>query len=69
MIYLDTSVALAHLLAKDRAPPDALWQEPLIASRLLEYECASFDHLVGHFVGWVSAAPLQRLLPQPRCRA
>lgn len=38
MIYLDTSVALAHLLAEDQSPPDALWQEPLISSRLLEYE-------------------------------
>ena len=38
MIYLDTSVALAHLLAEDRAPPDRLWQEPLISSRLIEYE-------------------------------
>ena len=38
MIYLDTSVALAQLLAEDRSPPEALWQEPLIASRLLEYE-------------------------------
>ena len=38
MIYLDTSVALAHLLAEDRTPPEALWRERLIASRLLEYE-------------------------------
>ena len=38
MIYLDTSVALAQLLAEDRAPPSSLWVEPLIASRLLEYE-------------------------------
>ena len=38
MIYLDTSVALAHLLAEDRAPPDRLWKEPLISSRLIEYE-------------------------------
>jgi len=38
MIYLDTSVALAHLLAEDRSPPDALWAESLVASRLLEYE-------------------------------
>ncbi|HEY7665687.1 MAG TPA: hypothetical protein VH934_21425 [Xanthobacteraceae bacterium] len=38
MIYLDTSVALAHLLAQDRSPPATLWQEQLIASRLLEYE-------------------------------
>lgn len=38
MIYLDTSVALAHLLAEDRRPPNALWAEELVASRLLEYE-------------------------------
>ena len=38
MIYLDTSVALAHRFAKDRAPPDRLWGEPLIASRLIGYE-------------------------------
>jgi predicted nucleic acid-binding protein len=38
VIYLDTSVALAHLLAEDRRPPDSLWRRPLVASRLLEYE-------------------------------
>lgn len=38
VIYLDSSVALAHLLAEDRAPPKALWQQSLIASRLIEYE-------------------------------
>ena len=38
MIYLDTSVALAHLLAEDRRPPDALWKQPLVSSRILEYE-------------------------------
>ncbi|MGH6925527.1 MAG: PIN domain-containing protein [Propylenella sp.] len=38
MIYLDSSVALAQLLAEDRTPPETLWREPLIASRLLQYE-------------------------------
>ena len=38
MIYLDTSVALAHILAEDRIPPESLWQEPVTSSRLLEYE-------------------------------
>jgi hypothetical protein len=38
LIYLDTSVALAHLLAEDRSPPESLWGEQLISSRLLEYE-------------------------------
>ena len=38
MIYLDTSVALAHLLAEDHRPPVSLWHETLVSSRLLEYE-------------------------------
>jgi predicted nucleic acid-binding protein len=38
VIYLDSSVALAQLLGEGRSPPDALWQEPLVSSRLLEYE-------------------------------
>ena len=38
MIYLDTSVALAQLLAEDCSPPSSLWAGPLVASRLLEYE-------------------------------
>ncbi len=38
MIYLDTSVALAHVLVEDRTPPASLWQEPLVSSRLIEYE-------------------------------
>jgi predicted nucleic acid-binding protein len=38
LIYLDTSVALAHLLSEDRRPPDVLWTAPLVSSRLLEYE-------------------------------
>jgi hypothetical protein len=31
-------VARVHLLAEDRAPPDDLWRQPLISSRLLQYE-------------------------------
>lgn len=38
MIYLDTSVALAHLLAEDHVPAGELWEQPLISSRLLQYE-------------------------------
>jgi predicted nucleic acid-binding protein len=44
MIYLDTSVALAHLFAEDRRPPDDLWRESLISSRLLEYELWTCVH-------------------------
>lgn len=38
MIYIDSSVVLAELLAEDRHPPASLWDESLVSSRLLEYE-------------------------------
>ena len=39
MIYVDSSVVLAQLLAEDRYPPRSFWdQGSLVASRLLEYE-------------------------------
>ena len=47
MIYLESSVALAYLLAEDRTPPASLWQAPLISSRLLEYELWTRIHARG----------------------
>lgn len=47
MIYLDTSVAVAHLLAEDRQPPASLWDERLVSSRLLEYEVWNRIHSRG----------------------
>lgn len=47
MIYLDTSVALAHLLAEDRAPAADLWSQTLVSSRLLEYELWARVHARG----------------------
>lgn len=47
MIYLDTSVALAHLLAEDRRPPATIWREALVSSRLLEYELWTRLHARG----------------------
>ena len=47
MIYLDTSVALAYLLTEDRSPPESIWQESLISSRLLEYEVWNRIHARG----------------------
>ena len=38
MIYLDTSVFLAELLADDRTLPARLWESDLVSSRLLEFE-------------------------------
>ena len=47
MIYLDTSVVLANLLAEERQPPDHLWQETLVSSRLLAYETWTTIHKRG----------------------
>ena len=47
MIYLDTSVALAHLFAENRRPPASLWDEELTSSRLLEYELWTRIHARG----------------------
>jgi predicted nucleic acid-binding protein len=38
VIYIDSSVALAYVLAESRVPPAALWKQELVSSRLLEYE-------------------------------
>jgi predicted nucleic acid-binding protein len=38
VIYLDSSVALAHLLVEDHRPPASLWADMVTSSRLLEYE-------------------------------
>ena len=38
MIFVDTSVALAQILAEDRRPLPHFWSRTLVASRLLEYE-------------------------------
>jgi predicted nucleic acid-binding protein len=47
LIYLDTSVVLARLLAEDRSPPDSLWSQTLVASRLLEFEVFNRLHARG----------------------
>lgn len=39
MIYVDTSVVLAHVFSEPTRPPDALWTSgDLISSRLAEFE-------------------------------
>lgn len=48
MIYVDTSVVLAQALAEDRIPDPDLWREPLVSSRLLEYETWVRIHASGH---------------------
>ena len=60
MIYVDASVALAHLLGEDRAPPKRLWEDRLVASRLLEYESWTRVHALG--LASSHGAKLQALL-------
>ena len=38
MIYLDSSVVLAHMLMEERRSPPVFWEQALVSSRLLEYE-------------------------------
>lgn len=47
MIYVETSVALAQLLAEDRCPPESLWRATLVSSRLTEYEVWTRVHARG----------------------
>jgi hypothetical protein len=47
LIYVDTSVVLAQLLAEDRYPPEWIWKEPPLSSRLLEYEVWNRIHSRG----------------------
>ena len=47
MIYVDTSVVLAQILAEDRRPPTSVWESALISSRLTEYETWVRLHALG----------------------
>ena len=47
MIYLDSSVVLAHLFAEDQSLPDVVGQDSLVSSRLLEYEVWNRIHARG----------------------
>jgi hypothetical protein len=46
-VYLDSSVGLAHLLTEDVVPPERIWKESLVSSRLLEYESWRRLHALG----------------------
>jgi predicted nucleic acid-binding protein len=47
LIYIDSSVALAYLLAEDRSPSPAIWRERLVSSRLLQFEVWTRIHAHG----------------------
>ena len=44
VIYLDTSVAIAALLAEERRPAREFWDRPMASSRLLTYELWTAIH-------------------------
>lgn len=63
LIYLDTSVLLAHLLAEDHRPPPEIWREVVLSSRLLEYEVWTRLHArgLGDSHAEVTSAALDRI--------
>jgi len=65
MIYLDTSVVLAELLAEDQRPPDGPWDDTLVSSRLLEYEVWTIHRARE----WSARGELQRLPHATRAHA
>jgi len=76
MIYLDSSVALAHLLAEEQRLPDIAWNEPLTSSRLLQYEVLNRLHakgfgvaLAGTAQAYLEGIDFVRLTPQVLARA
>ena len=63
MIYVDSSVALAHLLAEHHRPPASFWNGTLVASRLTEYEVWTRLHRrnLGKSRGEAAEALLKRI--------
>lgn len=47
MIYIDSSIALAHLLVEARIPSESFWDAPLVSSQLLQYEVWNRIHAYG----------------------
>jgi predicted nucleic acid-binding protein len=47
MLYLDSSVVLAELMAETRRLPSEAWQQTLVSSRLLDYEVWNRLHARG----------------------
>ena len=64
MIYLDTSVLLAWLFAEDRCPPESMWSQVLVSSRLLEFEV--FNRLHARVTGHTHARAARLLLDRVR---
>lgn len=77
MIYVDSSVVLAELLAEDRFPERSFWDGPgLVASRLLVYEVWTRVNARGlrssherHVDGLLSRIALLELAPPVLARA
>lgn len=63
MTSIDTSVALAHLLAKDSCPPTDRWEGRLVTSRLIEYEIWTrlYADKLGEFHGEAPRGIIERI--------
>jgi len=61
MIYVDSSVVLAQLLAEDQYPDPSFWRHgPFVSSRLLEYEV--WNRINGRRLGASHADDVRTLL-------
>jgi predicted nucleic acid-binding protein len=61
VIYVDSSVVLAQLLAEDRSPTESFWEtSPLVSSRLLEYEV--WNRIHGRGLGMTHGEDVRALL-------
>jgi predicted nucleic acid-binding protein len=63
VIYVDSSVVLARLLAEKRTVPNSFWDHDLVSSRLLEYETWNRIHAgrLAQALGDQTATLLQRI--------
>src|SRR5262249_30733186 len=64
MTYVETSVVLAQLLAEDRCPPEHLWHDTIVSSRLTEYEV--WNRIHAHSLGSSHGESVRLLLGRVR---
>jgi predicted nucleic acid-binding protein len=60
VIYIDSSVALAYLLAESRVPSAPFWNNQLVSSRLIEYEI--WNRIHARQLGLVLGSEVRSLL-------
>ena len=61
MIYVDSSIGLARVFAEDRRPSEEFWVQPIVSSRLFEYEMWSRINSLG--LARTHGDTVQQILP------